>query len=816
MIVKQLKLISMKSNIHLHTVLSVILILAAVCAFAQCKKQTEKAENLPGFIISKTLYDSLSTETQEKITSLAQQINQGADPSFESVSGIFPKMKYAPALVGVKEHMGKFLVTWDGSLICEPNHVSFNVGEGIPFGRVEKGNVDYSLPSASDKEENVNRSLLDGYLPAITTSYLYDGIVYKETVFAYSKDFSTENPQVAYIRMKVKNTSDKKKNAKLTVCFQEIKGHKDIACTGHLTFKDGGIWNDKGQIIFWGKYPGGQFDNDKLSYYLPLGPGEEKELHFSLPHLPVASNNKGILSKISFDEGLKQTRNYWTKVFAGGMQVNVPEEIVTNAFKTWQIYNFLLAEEDKSKQYYEVHDAPLIYETVYGFAAAMWLNTLTNSGYFEEAKKCVDMFIKVRQPNGCFSGKQFFVPHQNGAIIYAICQLYRTCKDDHWFKKVLPYVLDACNVVINDRTKNKVLVGGEKPVNYGLLSGYQYCEDGVGKNTVTQEFLANSWTWAGLNQAAIALAEFGGEYKLESDRLTKETVEYRNDILADMEKAMIKENELAFLPIVVTNKKPFKSLRESILADYYNILSPRMLESGIFDIDDEKIHWIPDFLEQRDGVVLGMARWKDWKTITPHFGGIDPHFIAGYALTNLRLDETAKFLLTFYGLLSYGMSQETFATQECSSIVTGTSDYFGLGESHWSASRQPHLHSSTEMIRLLRNMLLKEEGDEVWIAYGTPRKWLEDGKKIEVSKAQTCIGRFDFCITSNASKGFITTELTVSLEKSSSVVKLKLRHPEGKKISKVTIDGKEWKDFDGEVILIYPSGENKMSIVATY
>jgi hypothetical protein len=197
------------------------------------------------------------------------------------------------------------------------------------------------------------------------------------------------------------------------------------------------------------------------------------------------------------------------------------------------------------------------------------------------------------------------------------------------------------------------------------------------------------------------------------------------------------------------------------------------------------------------------------------FGGIDPHFISGYALTNLRLNDIDKFLLTFYSLISYGMARETFSTQECSFIVSGTANYGNVGPRHWYSSRQPHLHSTSEMIRLLDMMLLKEDKDEVWIAWGAPRKWLENGKKIEVTKVQTSYGPIDFQISSQVSEGLITAEIKASLRKSPAVIRLKLRHPEGKNIRKVEINGKDYKNFKGEVINIQPV-DTDMSIVARY
>ena len=764
---------------RLKITVTVILLFSVAILFTSCKERAAKNNELPGYLVPSDLRDTLPSDVLAKMINLNREMKEGKDPSFENVSPIFPKMKYPPTLVGVKEHMGKYLVTWDGMIICEPLHISFKVGtDTIPFGRVN--------------EENTERSLMDGYLPVVTTKYKYDGILYEETVFGYSENQSTVNPEVAFVRMTISNPSTEKKDTKLSVGFSKITGRKDIPLEYRLALKGRSLLAPDGKVIFFSRQEGGKLENNTLTYNLSLNPKEEKKMYFLFPHLPVAAVNLRILSDPSFDKALEEVKVFWEGVIERGMQVNVPEQIINNAYKTWLINNFILAEEDKSRQYYEVHDAAFAYEFVFGYAAAMSMNTLITRGYFDEAKKYADMFIKLTWPNGGFSGKRLFVPHQNGSIIFTICQLYRVTGDDEWFKKVVPNVIRACDQIIDDRTKNKVMENGQKSLTYGLLSAYRYCEDEVGKSTIVQEYLGNSWCWAGLNQASIALGELGGEYIKESIRLKEEADEYRIDIFNSMEKAMIKDGNLTFLPIAVSDTTPFKTLQENNFSHYYNILSPRLLESEIFDTNDEKIHLIPEY------------------------GGIDPHFISGYSITNLRLNRIDKFLLTFYSLISYGMARETFSTQECSFIVSGTANYGDVGPEHWYSSRQPHLHSTSEMIRLLDMMLLKEEKDEVWLTWGTPRKWLEDGKKIEIRKVQTSYGPFDIGIDSHVSDGFIKAELTSSLRKMPAVIRLKLRHPEGKKIRKVEINGKNWNDFKGEVINIHPSEGNKMSIVASY
>ena len=55
-------------------------------------------------------------------------------------------------------------------------------------------------------------------------------------------------------------------------------------------------------------------------------------------------------------------------------------------------------------------------------------------------------------------------------------------------------------------------------------------------------------------------------------------------------------------------------------------------------------------------------------------------------------------------------------------IQTGENDY-----------TLPHLYSCTEQLRLLRNLLVREDGDILRLAQGIPRAWLEPGKHVAVT-----------------------------------------------------------------------------------
>lgn len=121
-----------------------------------------------------------------------------------------------------------------------------------------------------------------------------------------------------------------------------------------------------------------------------------------------------------------------------------------------------------------------------------------------------------------------------------------------------------------------------------------------------------------------------------------------------------------------------------------------------------------------------------------------------------------------------------------------------------------------------RNMLVTEDpfGPDVvlWLAKGTPRAWLRQGCEIAVSKTMTFFGELSYRILSDTDKGVITANIHVPAREQVPILKLRLRHPDGKKIRSLTVNGIASPgsiDSDGEtVILAAPAPV--LDIVAEY
>ncbi len=116
-----------------------------------------------------------------------------------------------------------------------------------------------------------------------------------------------------------------------------------------------------------------------------------------------------------------------------------------------------------------------------------------------------------------------------------------------------------------------------------------------------------------------------------------------------------------------------------------------------------------------------------------------------------------------------------------------------------------------------RNLLVMEEGQSLWIARGTPRAWLEPGKKIAVRNAPTYFGTLAYEIVSDVDHGRITATVEIPGRNPPRSVLVRFRHPKSAPIQSVRVNGKRWTRFNQDKEVIELTGlKGKVTVAANY
>ncbi len=666
---------------------------------------------------------------------LGERVLLEGEPSFNSVAGFFPPMQRPREVVGVKESPEDFGVTWDGDIeVVRRRRVSFR--EGNP-------------PSPYGLEGSVRRRLLDGFLPIVETQWEYDGLLHEELVFGYSRNLSADEQPFALVRLRVQNVAESEKKATIRIYYYSTPfGAPDSPLTASIP--------PKGYHDFYYKIP----------------------YQIDLQHLVQT------ISQAEFDRALEQTRDYWTKLLAQGMQIETPEERINQAYRAWLAYNFLNV--DKVNGIFRVHDGSGFYEDVWGYSAAIYCNALSLYGYWDEAEKYLDSLLHFQRADGAIVLKTGMGLPDNGALLFAVGEHYLLSRHLTWFKSLAPQLLGSCEWVARTRAQTKVLDGGQKSLTYGLLPAGQ---SGGDYASPVQSYYSDVYNWLGLQEIARAFREAGMES--EADRWSSEAEDYRKDILASMDKAVVNVGSLKVLPVEPITHR----LMNQGGGDYYGLFASMVLETGIFSPADDRSQWITRYMENWGGLLLGLDRF---------FDGVDHAYTYGYALTQLDQGHIDRFLLTFYSMLAYGMSRDTYSAVEVTHIAQGLNEL-----------TLPHTRSNTQQLRMLRMMLVREAGNNLQLASGVPRAWLADGKPLKVGRAPTKFGLVSFTLApaeaGHGVKGVIEP-LGEHEGRYPDYVQISLRAPESwGRLAHVTINGQEQTPAYGEKIQ-FPGSQLKQQV----
>jgi hypothetical protein len=131
---------------------------------------------------------------------------------------------------------------------------------------------------------------------------------------------------------------------------------------------------------------------------------------------------------------------------------------------------------------------------------------------------------------------------------------------------------------------------------------------------------------------------------------------------------------------------------------------------------------------------------------------------------HLRRGEVKPFLKAYYDAFASLADRQTYTFWE---------HYFGAS---------PHkTHEEGWFLMQTRWMLYMERGDKLDLLPGIPRAFLEDGKRIELSKAASYFGPVSLKVESRLNQNQIIATVECPTNRNLKSVSLRLPHPQGRK-----------------------------------
>jgi hypothetical protein len=786
------------------------------------------------------------------------------DPSFESVASLKPEGRPRYEEVGIKEHPLATKLRY-GVLGMEDVEVGGTGGRqviplvGDPFLHLEK------LPDLAT-------SLSGGFLPIITYSGSYQGILYKEEIFSSLLECSEvvdgTEVMVNFVKLTAKNISTTPKPATVTVVFAQGGG----AIGEAMPIDDGaaksGFYSNFGTVNEANWEAGTAFQNGvRVVFSIP--PGEERDIIMKIPREGIAYQSyKAKIKQLDYERAKEAVTLKWENILARGTRFIVPEKRVEDMYRAHLAYIFMNVNRlNKSnnrtgwnphKVYDYVHLCPATYEALWPFEIDHILNYLDQIGYSREVENYLEVFFALQgtgpytlssapipglPPTNYVGTTAFRWMDETGCVLHAIGEHYRYTHNKSWLFQHSDSVEKACEWV------NAALAVGPG----GLLPEGGLAIDGAYRG---QAYFSDFTTWTGLESAADALTEAGIE---GGKRWVERAEKYRSDILRSVDKAILPVDE-------------FRTSSELGKYDFSLALPAPWL--GVNNATEDKNGngvpvWLDNggqsgILSREEAVKRGIVGYfpigpelripftgndygYNFNLIFPAFAfstglvdgsSTEPLFpgarYSGSSLAGLYLGYEEAILPKvgpyfspppYYG---YHLAISYLQRDEIEKVLW---IFYGLMADNMSRTtyaaseeltgpRCPASHTMAYVDELLRMMLVREDSfqNRLIFASAVPRAWLEDGKTIKVDRAMTCYGAVSYTIVSKVDSNRIEATVSPPSGTMPNEIVLRLRHPNEKTIRSVSINGADYSHFGAESITLSGSllKEGPLSLIVEY
>jgi len=669
-------------------------------------------------------------------------------PSYEFFKDVLPPLRYVdapykhyPIVLAAPRSLVKGKLLSNGGIINPLARRYQWVGEaGIPW-HVKIG--PRLLPFGDDLSKLKGPHFVDGFIPIVELEYASEDGTYRETCFA-----ATEPHLASLGALLVLLEFPDKDRGRIDL---EMESGNELLIGGA---KERVVLDPSGKVRL-------AYD-DNFEWRAARSTLMSKEQHakqavvvvFTEPADPSVLNAN---RRKWYESARKKCLETWSDFLDAGTVVRVPEKYADNAWRSTLAQTQMVYAGDQLN-----YSAGNQYARKYAHESGETMRSLLLWGHEKDAADAIPSIFKYRRKNIEF--------HDGGYKLEGLADYFFVTRDaelvrntrDLWQREI-----DLILSSIDPKT--------------GLLPREKYCSD---IETPVISINANANCWRGLRDMGFVLDDIGE--KDQATKLSKAAADFRKTILATIDKAFDRAVDPPFLPIALGEEEVHDPITATRLGSYWNLVMPQVLFSDVFPAKSQAADDILRYIQTRGGLCMGMVRVQSNRGFWMNTQNIDDLYTTRYVLALLERDEPDRTLVTFYGKLAQGMTRDTFIDGEASGIVPF--DEFGR-----QMGLPPNSTANASYLLMLRYMLVQDydldndgRADTLRLCFATPRRWLENGKQIDVERAPTQFGDVTFHIKSDVSNGRVTADVDLPPRDRQRTL-LRFRLPDGRKIKTANV-----------------------------
>ena len=594
--------------------------------------------------------------------------------------------------------------------------------------------------------------LANGYLPIVEIQYKHPSPVQSEGAVPLQQKKVQRPPEIYRLEAFASTEPALAEHGVVFVKFDLAQGAAgyitvQLEDSQSLTFEKGIVKNTDGQVL-------AVFDStwswERGRVHSRLVAGKSAIAAIATKPLDPAIAPK--ITAATYDEQRRVCKRTWNEVGSRAMHVETPEPLVNNAWRNLLIQNYALMRGNRM-HYSALNQYDSLYESEgsdAALAALAW-------GCEADTRLMLEPLFDFQR-----KGLEY---HNAGTKILNLCHYYWQTRDADSIQKLRPrWDKEAKLLVQSLATEN------------GLFPKERYCGD---ISTQVYNLNANAKAWRALRDLSAVLADVGAETEAASYRKT--AADFRQVVLSAIDKSVRRDTSPPFVPIALLDEEPVHDpITDVRIGSYWNIIIGYTIASGIFPPGSNEESWIPHYQEQHGGVCMGMIRsggaefnfWSGEHRVNPLYG-------TRYALDTLRRDDPERALVSFYGMLAQGLTRNTFVGGEGCTLqpVDDGGRFFYC---------PPNTAANAHVLSMLRYQLVQDwdvdddgQPETLRLLFGTSRRWLENGNRIQIERAPTAFGQVSILARSEIDAGRVVVELKLPKRNRPKSILLRVRIPEG-------------------------------------
>jgi len=522
-----------------------------------------------------------------------------------------------------------------------------------------------------------------------------------------------------------------------------------------------------------------------------LNADANKEFIVKLPSPMILPEDRDKLIKLDYTGSRQDTLKFWSDYVSRGAQLRVPEKVVNDLFHANLWHAFRLPRRHGGQEENVKIDLPysnFAYDqhgTPWPVNQAVYVDYMIYGlrGYETKAtEELLTIYRNNQQPDGRVAGYANWGVY-TPSMIYVTAKNYRLSGDRDQFDRLLPYTLKALDWCLGQIRRAQ----GNQGSATGLIGSPLNDLTGEGVWAFTQAYV-----YAALEMLGKALEQIGhprANECLEAAASFRESVE-RAFAAAAVRSPLVQLRNHTWIPYV-----PCEATK-----------SGRLFEQWYpTDVDTGATHLLRLKVLPFDGALADCLLNDHEDNLYLHGWGMANEPVYNpQATAYLLRDEPKAVIRAFYSYMACAFSHSALEPVE---HRWGWGQYFGPPSTDGA------------WFELYRHMLIHElDDDTLLLLQATPRKWLEDGKRIEVERAPTYYGELSMSVESKAGSSQLSAQIKMPNRRSPKQLVVRFRHPQDKPMQSVTVNGHEWDNFNAqkEWVVIPEPRRERYTIIARY